>query len=1826
MITIPGYKAISSLYESQKSSVYRALRNEDKLPVILKVLNNDYPAQDERARYKQEYEITHNTGIDGVIRSYGLENYNNTPVIIFEDFGASSLEILIKDKIFTLSEILLITARVAGILGNIHAANIIHKDINTSNIILNPQTGQLKIIDFGISTILSCENPIITNPNVLEGTLPYVSPEQTGRMNRCIDYRSDFYSLGVTLYELLTRNLPFNFTDPFELVYSHIARQAKPPCTYDIPLPLSDIVMKLMAKNAEDRYQSASGIKSDLEECLKQLKETGTIYPFTLALRDVPDMFHLSQKLYGREKEIEILLNTFEKVRHGGCEMMLVTGYSGIGKTSLVKELYKPITCHHGYFTSGKFENFQLIPYSALVNAFRELIKQILSESDTSILKWKENLLSAMKPNAQVIIDVIPEVELIVGHQSPVKILGPVESQNRFRMVFQNFIQVFCQTGYPLVIFLDDLQWADLDSLKLIELIMTDKETCYLFFIGAYRDNEVNAAHPLMITLEKIRKEGVFINQITLDALRIEHINQLLADSLYTDVKTVLPLGNLLAKKTLGNPFFIDIFLKSLYSEKFLIFNPEIRSWEWDMEKILKFGVTDNVVDLLTDKIKKLNGDTQEVLKLAVCTGNQFNLNLLSDVYKKSIEETETKLFEAVMEGFLIIIKYTLYGSEKKINYKFSHDRIQQAVYSLIEASEKKAIHYRIGHILLQNTSSRNLEQEIFNIVNQLDLCIDLIKSREEMINLAGLNLIAGKKARASMAYESALKYLKTGINLLSEDRWVSYYELTLSLYTEAAEAAYLGSDYEEMELLSNMVIDNGKTILDKVKVYEVKILACQTENKIFEAIDIALSVLRLLGVKLPAKPGSFHMVLGLIKTNLALMGKRIEDLIDLPEMKEPVKLASMNILSSLSAIIRAIIPELLPLIAFKMINLSVKYGNAPASACAYASYGICLGMILGRMDEGYRFSQLALNLLERFDAKEVKTKTLFFVNILKTNKESFRSVSKYYLEIYQSGLETGDWEHGGLSLILYCQLLYFSGQELTEVDSEMKKYSHIAGQAKQIKYLYAINLYRQIVLKLMNKDDGTVSEIIDDDRFLEMIKTTNHQLGIFNIYFRKLLYYYLFSEYEKAIEYVEKTEKYLGLVKGLFYGPLFYFYSSLIRLAYYGKNNAEKKVIMKKVSYYQKIMKKQGKICPVNYLHKFFLVEAEKMRVLGQDTRAMDFYDRSISLAGEHKYINEEAIAQELAAKFYLAKGKINIAKTYMNDARYSYIKWGAMAKVKDLDEKYPQLLVKAPATPQSISRDSNLIITFTSDRHGEILDLESVIKASQAISGEIVSGNLLKKLMEIVIENAGGEKGFLILNKDGKLVVEAYVSDCKEKIVFPGSVPVKDCKDLSEAIVNYVERTRENVILNDASQEGIFTHDIYVRERQPRSILCIPVISHGELLGILYLENNQTRGVFTSARVEILKILSSQAAISIENARFYSRLEESERKYRSIFENAIEGIFQAGSDGHFITANLALAQILGYSTPEELLNKEHLDFIKLEHFREIIKKQGFIKDFEYKIRNIIVSINIHEVRDENQNLLYYEGMVEDITRKKEAEQLKIEKDTAEAASHAKSEFLGIVAHDLRNPLGVITSSLELILNFLNENLTEKQINFLERIQKSGVYMSNLLDDVLDIRAIESGIVKLNIKKENYIDFLKSNIQFNHLLSDRKGIGLELIFDNNIPEISFDKNKLQQVMDNLISNSIKYSYPDTNVIIEVVREGDYIVTGIIDNGQGIPSEELPYIFKEFHKTSVKPTGGEKSTGLGLAITKKIVERHGGKIGVESEEGKGSKFWFTLPV
>ncbi|MCT7983853.1 AAA family ATPase [Laspinema sp. A4] len=1768
-VNLNNYQFLETLHSGARTVIYRVQNQLDGSKAIVKTLKSEYPSLADITRLRHEYQILENFQIDTIIQPLGLEPYQNGWALVLEDTGAISLSEWLKSHTLSLIKFLEIAIDLVGALNELHQQNIIHKDIKPENIIINPLTETIQLIDFSIASRLERENPTVSHPDLLEGTLAYMSPEQTGRMNRSVDYRSDFYSLGITCYELLTGQLPFISNDPLELVHNHIAKTPIPPhqLTPQIPEAISQIIVKLLAKTGEDRYQSTQGLKYDLETSLFSLQTTGEIHDFIPGQADQARQLTIPQKLYGRETEIATLLTTFERVASGPTELILVSGYSGIGKTVLVAEVHKPIVRQRGYFIAGKFDQFKRnIPFASLIQAFQSLILQLLTERQAQILLWKERLLDALGSNGQIIIDVIPEVELIIGAQAPVPELGPTESQNRFSRVFKQFISVFTTKKHPLVVFLDDLQWADSASLKLIELLMTDTDSQYFLLIGAYRDNEVSPVHPTIQTIERIEQAKTVIHNIVLSPLQLNHVEQLVSETLNETVRSQ-PLAELLFNKTGGNPFFLTQLLLSLYQENLLVYQLSEGKWHWNIAQIQAIGITDyTVVELIARNIQKLPKTTQHLLKWAACIGNSFNLEVLAVINEQSKSLTAAQLWLALQAGLILPLsndyKIPLVFSPEesseisltdvRVDYKFLHDRVQQAAYSLIPDGEKKQTHLKIGQLLLESTNEEERKENIFALVNQLNYGTDLLTTEADRDQLAALNLMAGQKAKAATAFESALKYLNVGLGLLPEDCWNRQYPLTLALHEEAAEAALLNGNFEVMEALAAGVATHAHILLDTLKINELRLKSCEMQGELLKGVKLGLHILKGLGVELSESPTPAEVEEALITTRATLNEESLAQLLDMPLVEDETKQAILRLITNLVPAAFLSAPSLFILLVCQHVNLSYRFGNSAYSACGFADYGIILIGLLQDIELGYGFGQLALNLLNRLDIKEVKTATLFKVASFTVHwKHHLKETLALLQEAYSSGLEYGDIANAGYSATQRCQHLYWMGVDLNTLHKEMATYSKAIIKINQQTALKWHQPFYQGVLNLMGEGETPcklIGSAYHEEHSLPLHLQANERTVIHYVFLNKLILCYLFYEFEEALKNGNQAEQYLDGVTGWIAVPSFYFYQSLAQLSvYFTREESEQAVIRDRIQSNQEKMKTWASHAPSNFQHKYYLVEAEKARVLGQKIEAMDYYNKAIAGAQENQYIQEEALAYELTARFYLSQGKQLLAKSYLTDAYYSYIRWGAKAKVKDLEQRYPDLLdvvlnpkLTSP-TLQPLAQLTKETLAGTNIIDGTILDMVSVMKTSQVISGEIVLPNLLDKLMTILIENAGAERGVLILLEHGEWMSKA--SGTKDQVQVMQSVPIHQSNDVAIAVVEYVTRTQKDVILTDASIDPVFSGDAYIREHQLKSILCLPIFYQGTLSAILYLENNLIAGAFTSRRVEVLKMLSSQAAIALENATLYHTLE-----------------------------------------------------LKVE-----------TRTQELKTKNDRLEIEIQE--------------------RQRAEQ------AADTANRAKSQFLASMSHELRTPLNGILGYVQILsrdkhlnqaqksgvkiihqcgehlLTLINDVLDLSKIEAGKmELQPKEFHFPEFLESISDIcrvRAESKGIALIYEPAPN----LPRGV-----FGDEKRLRQVLInLLGNAVKFT-ERGRVTFQVESIPPVKLDPEYPLMRLQFRIK-----------DTGIGITPEQLVTIFLPFEqvKGTIRQTEG---TGLGLAISRQLVEMMGSTIQVESEAGKGSQFWFDLEL
>jgi PAS domain S-box-containing protein len=1560
----------------------------------------EQPSPPSLRRLEHEYSLAAELDPAWAARPLALTRHEGRMILVLKDPGGEPLDrILERDRgqPLELTRLLRIAIGLATALGQVHRHGLIHKDIKPVNVLVD-DVGNVYLTGFGIASQLPHECQAPAPPEIIAGTLAYMAPEQTGRMNRSIDTRSDLYSLGVTLYQMLTGALPFAAADPLEWVHCHIARQPTPPGDRAaVPEPLSSLTMKLLAKNAEERYQTASGLEADLRRCLAEWQLHGRIDPFPLGAHDKSDRLLIPEKLYGREREIDALLAAFDRVvAQGTPELVLVSGYSGVGKSSVVNELHKVLVPPRGLFAAGKFDQYKRdIPYTTLAQAFQTLVRQILVKSEAEVDQWRSALVEAVGPNGQLIVSLIPEVEFIIGNQPPVPDLPPRDAQNRFQLVFRRFLGAFARPEHPLALFLDDLQWLDAATLELLEHLITDPDVRHLMLVGAYRDNEVDSSHPLMRTLGAIRKGGARMQEIVLAPLGLDEVGRLVAGALRGEWGSTDPLAQLVHAKTGGNPFFVIQFLTALAEEGLLGFDPDAAAWIWDLARIREKGYTNNAVDLMVGKLKRLSGATQEALRLLACLGNEVEIATLALVYGESEEEIHTAFWEAARTGLIL----RLDGS-----YAFLHDRVQEAAYALIPEGERPAAHLRIGRVLASRTALDEIEEKIFEIVNQLDRGAALIDLREERERVAELNLIAGKRAKTSTAYASALNYLAAGRALLSADSWQRQYQLTFALEFHQAECEFLTGELAAAEERLSMVSRQASGLAHLAAVTCLRVDLFTTLDRSDRAVEVCLEYLQRVGVSWSPHPSKDDVAQEYERIWRQLGGRSIEELVDLPQMTDPDWRATVDVLTSVLAPAMFTDEILRNLVVCRMTNLSLEHGNSDGSCLAYVWLGMILGPHFGDYPAGFRFGKLGFDLVEKGGRDGFKARVyMCFGRLVIPWTRPVTTGLPLVRRAFDTANSMGDLTFAAYSCNSVITNLLATGDPLGDVQREAENGLEFSRKARfglnidiMTAQLRLIRTLRGLTPNFSSFNEGEFNESSFEQRLEEHPTLAIAMCWYWILKLQARVYA---GDYVSAIEAASKAKGVLWTSKSCFEEAEFHFYGALARAGQYDAASAEERPQhLEALGVHRRQIEVWAENCPENFANRAALVAAEIARLEGRALDAMHLYEQAIHSARENGFVQNEALAHEVAARFYAAHGFETIAHAYLRNARNCYERWGALGKVKQLDARYPYLHEEGAPTS----------LTGTIGTPVGQLDVGTVVKASQALSSEIVLPKLIEKLMRIAVEHAGAERGLLILLRDGEPQVEAEATTGHGRVEATVRQATVTPSDLPQSALHYVIRTRERVVLDDASVGTLYAEDEYVRQKCARSVLCLPIVKQTKLIGALYLENNLTPRAFTSDRVAVLELLASQAAISLENALLYTELQhaeasvrQTERELRQLVDAMPQHVFVLGPEGRYQYSNQRDLDYTGL-TPEEgqaeaedfrakVLHPDDLERVRGEGRRAIAR--GVPWEAEERIRGKDGQyrwflIRVTPLRDEHGRVSRWLGTRTDIDDRRQAEE----------------------------------------------------------------------------------------------------------------------------------------------------------------------------------------------------------------------------------------------
>lgn len=1474
------YQTKRCIFEGGWSQVYLATDTKTGTDLVVKQLRELYPSAESMARFSREFEITRSAAGPHVIEAFEFHAHEGTVGITLEDFGGRAITELLRSAGGRLEteQALGLAIQVADGLSHVHSLNIVHKDINPSNVVYNPDTGVAKLIDFGISQVLS-RTSISAHPvRRFAGTPAYMSPEQTGRMNRDLDPRSDLYSLGITLYEMLTGHTPFQSDDPLELVHSHIARSPVSPKEFaDIPDHLSELIMILLSKRAEDRYNTAKGLRHDLMACLASLK-SGQGKRLTLREADSDGRLRVPQKLYGREAETEQLMAAFDRAANGEVALLLVAGYSGVGKTSLVHEVHRPLVGRRGIFVEGKFDQLNRgTPYDSLIQAFRSFIRQVLTEPEDVIAQWKEAILAAVGEAGKILVDVIPELEHILGPQPEVEVLAPAEARNRFQLVMGSFLRAIGSAEHPLVLFLDDLQWADLPSIELIASLATDPRTSHVLFIGAYRDNEVSPSHPLMTTIEEMKAGGANVEEIMLAPLREEHVLELVADTV-ANAPGHLRLALICYEKTRGNAFFLNRFLESLHSREILRFEAPV--WTWDMGAIQASSVTDNVVEFMTDEILKLEESGRRALQVAACIGNSFDLNTLTYAQdldpKTAMEGLRAPLHQSMVqpsdESFWYAESTLTEGTN--FEYRFAHDRIQQAAYAMLDEEQATALHLRVGRYMLEHLEQVEQDPRLFALVEHMNRGASLLNA-DERRHLGELNLQAGRRATQSAAFEPAHGYYLRAFEELKDSDWEERYEISLAVHLEGARAAFLSGRYAIMDERVNAVMKRGRTLLDRVNAQEVRIMALVSQQKLQEAVNTALSVIAELGFDLLCDP-TREDVQAAVGEALALLEGHDEDsLRALPEATDPKIVAGLRIQNGIISSAYLAVPNLLPLLCCSMVKKTLKHGVSAHAVYGFSTLGLVL-VSVNMVPVGYQVGKLALAMLERWDDRGIRLKNLHVVGgIVNAYVEPLRKALDNHRQVYRLGIEAGDLEYAAWGLHNEICNSFWAGLNLNGLAGTATHHVAILEHHKQIPALACTEPFVQIMKNLRFGEENSARLIgseFDEREHLERLRKTDTRGPVFVCSAVGTVCRYLFRDLQGALDFADETGVYADGAQATYLVIYWNQYRALAALGLCSPETDAVAGVLKNVAPNRELLKSLADSAPHNFLHRVQLLDAEVARLEGRHSEALDLYEAAIAGARKNEFTHDEALANELAGRCLLEAGRKTPARGYLMESIFVYTRWGALAKAAHLEEEFAELLAGVKQLTTS-RRPSPARTTGTSSLE---IDLTAVVRASQAVSRNIVLVELVQALVRLALEVGGAQRGLLLLLREGKWTVVCEGIAEQQITLQTLDEPMQSYGEAPQKILEYVRRTREEVILGDAGEAELFRDDEYVTRRSTKSVLCLAVKQQNQLNAILYLENDLTTRAFTDQQLDLLRVLASQAAISLENAQLYDTLEK--------------------------------------------------------------------------------------------------------------------------------------------------------------------------------------------------------------------------------------------------------------------------------------------------------------------------------------------------------------
>jgi PAS domain S-box-containing protein len=1798
-------------------------------------LTSPYPRPTSIAQLENEYELRNHLGSAWAVLPQEFVLEQGRTILILADPGGEGLDRKLGQPM-PIPQFLDLAIDTVAAVRQMHLTGLIHKNLKPIHILTDSVGANVHLTGFGYASRLPRERQALDPPESIAGSLLYMAPEQTGRMNRSIDSRSDLYALGVIFYQMLTGEVPFPSSDPLELIHCHIARTPLQPHERlpSIPAAVSEIVMKLLAKTADERYQTAAGVEYDLKLCLADLRSSGHITPFIVGCFDTPDRLLMPERLYGRELAIASLVSAFGRVSTTGTpELITICGNSGVGKSSLFNELQRTLLSSHGIFASGKFDQQKRdVPYATIAQAFQRPIRGLLSKDEAELDIWRHYLLESLGTQARPLVDLMPELALVIGPQEIDLGLSVQQAQQAFHIAFRHFVGVFAAEEHPLVLFLDDLHWADTASLDLLHDLVTHNEMRHLLLIAAYRENEIVAGHPLRSRLKSIRDVGMESEQIMLGALGRNDLEAFLAQALHCDQLRAGPLAEIIYEKTGGNPFFLKQFLSGLNEEGAVAFDASARRWSWDADTIRRKQYTANVAELMVNKIGQLPEETRVAMQQLACLGSSATTATLAIVLATSEHHVDAMLWEATRREFL---------EHTEQSYRFIHDRVLEAAYSLIPPEYRAETHLQIGRLLVSQTTAEQREEIIFDIVTHLNRGRELIASDEERAQLTEFNLLAGRRARASTAYHQALKYFEVGGSLISTKMWEYHHQNAFALEFYRSECEFLVGQIESADDRLAMLSLRSANTLDRAAVACLRIDLYSTLDQCDKAVGICIEYLRSLGVKWTPHPRRSQVKREYDEIWINLGDRTIEGLIDEPLMTDEIALATLDVLTRVLPSALFVDANFLSLAICHAVNLSLKRGHGDGSCVAYVFFSKIAGPQFNDYDAGYRLASLGYQLVEKRGLERFRAPAyLWFAQFSLMWMQHVRASRVVVLKAFERATKGGD-----PTFAVYCcdnlNTNYLAaGDPLVDAEhqvdvglvlAERARYGHIVDIMKT--QLGLIRSLRGRTDRFGFFDDEQVAESDLEERYALDPSTKQPECWY---WIRKLQARFFAGEYSAAMDAARKAKDLLWTSAAMFEVAEYHFYAALSLGANQRKTGAAvTKATTGALAAHQKQLAGWAKNCPENFENRAALVGAELARLEGRDFEAQRLYELAIRSARANGFVHNEAIAYETAAYFHGAHGFQEFCSIYLTKARDCYQRWGALGKVSQLESLHPHLLNSKP-THLGFKEPG---AAGYSDLEAVDIDVDVVLKASQALSSEILMPHLVERLMTIAIQTAGADRGLLILPHPSEYRIEAEAS------LIGGSIVLRheDFTDppVPHSIIRYVMRTQKTLIVDDAAEHHLFSDDPYLANRSPRSILCVPLIRQSFLSGLLYLENSLASHVFTSDRVRLLELVGTQAAISLENTRLYSDLQERESRIRRLFNANIIGIFTWNLDGRITDANDAFLQIVGYRSED--LAAGDMQWKSLmpgewdprdDRVMEEMRATGVATPFEgeyVKKDGARVPVLIGAALFEGRPM---EGVafVIDLTDRRRAEGSARDNErryheSQLALAHANrvssmGHLAASIAHELNQPLSGVVVSAETAIMLLNgePDLPEAR-RALARIVRDGARAGQVFGRIRTLikkAPPQKSPLEMNDVIDEVVTLTRSHAQ-------KSGILLEAKLTRDLPAIRGDRVQLQQVVLNLIMNALDAINEGTTgkgVILVSSRKSESggVHVSVQDSGPGINNENIERIFGAFYTTKAE------GLGMGLSICRSIIESHGGELRAEAGLTRGAVFNLLLPA